>query len=100
MVDSLNLMEHKNPMIRLAFFGKMKKIVTSYNNSNLKGLDKRLFRGLFLRNLDHYDEDNISNVKMLQKLRRGLLIGNNLDEEAPTFKRAKTSFGLEELLNE
>ena len=59
MVDSLNLMEHKNPMIRLAFFGKMKKIVTSYNNSNLKGLDKRLFRGLFLRNLDHYDEDNI-----------------------------------------
>ena len=65
MVDSLNLMEHKNPMIRLAFFGKMKKIVTSYNNSNLKGLDKRLFRGLFLRNLDHYDEDNISNVKML-----------------------------------
>ena len=65
MVDSLNLMEHKNPMIRLAFFGKMKKIVNSYNNSNLKGLDKRLFRGLFFRNLDHYDEDNISNVKML-----------------------------------
>ena len=65
MVDSLNLMEHWNPMIRLAFFGKMKKIVTSYNSSSLKALDKRLFRGLFLRNLDHFDEDNLSNVKIL-----------------------------------
>eukprot|EP00347_Sterkiella_histriomuscorum_P013629 403363988 len=51
------LMESKNPMIRLVIFGKLKKMVTSYKNQKLEEIDRRLLRGLFLRNLRDFDED-------------------------------------------
>ena len=30
--DTFKLMENKNPIIRLVFFGKMKKMIMSYKN--------------------------------------------------------------------
>jgi hypothetical protein len=50
-------MESKNPIIRLVFFGRMKKMIKSYQGTKLKAIDRRLFRGLFLRNLKDFDED-------------------------------------------
>lgn len=50
-------MESKNPMIRLVFFGKIKKMMMSYQNTKIKNIDRRLFRGLFMRNLKDFDED-------------------------------------------
>lgn len=44
-------------MIRLVFFGKMKKMITSYQDDKIKKIDRRLFRGLFMRNLKDFDED-------------------------------------------
>ena len=50
-------MENKNPMIRLVLFGKMKKMIKSYEGAKFEQIDKRLFRGLFTRNLKDFDED-------------------------------------------
>ena len=61
-------MESKNPMIRLVLFGKMKKMIKSYQGMKLKNIDRRLFRGLFLKNLKDFDEDykeKISNQSLL-----------------------------------
>ena len=55
--DSLNLMESKNPMIRLVFFGKMKRAVKSYKSTKLKTIDQRLFKGLFLRRIKDFDDE-------------------------------------------
>jgi hypothetical protein len=50
-------MEYKNPSKRLAVFAKLKRMVTSYQSVKLKSIDRRLLRGLFLRNLKDFDED-------------------------------------------
>ena len=55
--DSMNLMESPNPMLRLAYFGRLKRMMTSYKNSKLKMFDRRLLRGLFIKNLKDFDED-------------------------------------------
>ena len=55
--DELKLMESKNPMIRLTIFGRIKKMITSYRNTKLRTFDRRLLRGLYLRNLKDFDEE-------------------------------------------
>ena len=50
-------MESKNPFVRLVIFGKMKRMITSFKDSKLKEIDKRLLRGLFIRKLKDFDED-------------------------------------------
>eukprot|EP00347_Sterkiella_histriomuscorum_P023757 403333491 len=54
--DTFRLMENKNPVIRLMFFGKMKKMISSYSQIKIDHVDRRLFRGLFMRNLKDFDE--------------------------------------------
>lgn len=44
-------------MLRLAYFGRLKRMMTSYKNSKLKIFDRRLLRGLFIKNLKDFDED-------------------------------------------
>ena len=51
-------MESKNPMIRLVIFGKLKRMIKSYKNIELQTIDRRLFRGLFLKNLKDFDEEH------------------------------------------
>jgi hypothetical protein len=73
--DAPSLMENKNPMIRLAYFGRIKRMVTSYRHSNLKTFDRRLLRGLFLKNLKDFDEDYndmMANQSLLARLRGAL----------------------------
>ena len=50
-------MESKNPMIRLVIYGKIKRMINSYKVAKLKAIDRRLFRGLFIKNLKEFDED-------------------------------------------
>ena len=38
--DTVKLMENKNPIIKLMMFGKIKRIVGSYQNVKLKQIDK------------------------------------------------------------
>ena len=55
-------MESKNPMIKLVFFGKLKRMVNSYLHTRLKTIDRRLLRGLFIRNLKDFDEEHNEKV--------------------------------------
>jgi hypothetical protein len=50
-------MEAKNPQLRLAVFSKIKRMIGSYKGQKVKNIDRRLLRGLFLRNLKEFDED-------------------------------------------
>ena len=65
-------MESKNPIIRLVFFGKMKKMIMSYKDQKIEDIDRRLFRGLFMRNLKDFDEEykeKISNKSLMMRLK-------------------------------
>ena len=55
--DTVKLMESENPMIRFVIYGKIKKMINSYRGTKLKEIDKRLLRGLFIKNLKDFDED-------------------------------------------
>ena len=54
---SLKMMESRNPMVRLVIFGKLKRMMKSYERVKLKTIDRRLLRGLFIRNLKDFDEE-------------------------------------------
>ena len=50
-------MEARNPQVRLAVFSKIKRMIGSYSGQKVKNIDRRLLRGLFLRNLKDFNED-------------------------------------------
>ncbi len=52
----MNLMENKNPMVRLVFFGKLKKMIQAYKSTRLNDIDKKLLRGLFVKNIKDFDD--------------------------------------------
>ena len=56
--DQMNLMESRNPMMRLRVFAKIKKIMNGYVDSNLTEVDRRVLRGLFVKNLKDFDEEH------------------------------------------
>ena len=50
-------MDNKNPLIRLSVFGRMKRMLSTYKHEDMDIIDKRLVRGLYLRNLKDFDEN-------------------------------------------
>lgn len=65
-------MECKNPIVRLAIFGRIKRMVNTFKDNKLRTFDRRLIRGLFLRNLKDFDEDYqemIANKSLLDRIR-------------------------------
>ena len=50
-------MEYKDPMMRLVIFGKIKKMMKKYQNNQINDLDRRLLRGLFLKKMRDFDEE-------------------------------------------
>ncbi len=68
----MNMMESQNPLLRLVVFGKMKKIINSYNNQKITDMDRRLLRGLFIKKLKDFDEDNrekMKNISLIDRLK-------------------------------
>lgn len=61
--DQINLMENKNPMVRLVFFGKLKKMIADYRNQKLNDTDRKLLRGLFVKRIRDFDEDYKERMK-------------------------------------
>jgi len=55
--ETLNLMESTNPMQRLVIFSKIKKMITSYRDTNIDEADRRLIRGLFVKHIKDFDEN-------------------------------------------
>ena len=50
-------MESANPLIRLAVYGRMKRMMQDYRIKKIKEVDKRLLRGIFMRHIKDFDED-------------------------------------------
>jgi hypothetical protein len=63
--DTVRLMDSSNPLIRLATFSKLKKVVTSYKDDELDTTDRRILRGLFRKNLKDFDEKHEPNLNKL-----------------------------------
>ncbi|CDW82837.1 UNKNOWN [Stylonychia lemnae] len=70
-MDTLSLMEHKNPMIRLVTYGKLKKMMQSFEGKKLQTLESNLIRGVFKRKLKDWEEKikkENSKMTLLQRL--------------------------------
>ena len=106
--DTMKLMESRNPMIKLVIFGRIKKMMKSYYGTKLKNLDRRLFRGLFVRSLKDFDEDyreNLQNKSLFHRLKfkmfpsidnddTELQWNNNSELISQTSRRQETHAGL------
>jgi GMP synthase PP-ATPase subunit len=57
MFDMVNLMESRNPMIRLVIFGKIKKIISNLKGQKISDIDRKVIRGLFVKHIKDFDED-------------------------------------------
>ena len=55
--DTIKLMDSNNPLIRLSIFGRLKKMLATYAGKKISFIDRRLFRGLYIRNLNDFDEE-------------------------------------------
>ena len=67
-------MNNDNPYIRLIIFGKIKKMMMSYVDSKLKNLDRNLIRGIYLRHLKDFEEnqkEKMENKTLYQRLTGG-----------------------------
>ena len=68
--DSVNLMEHRNPLMRLVIFGKLKKIVTGFKDQELQETDKRLIRGLFVKHIKDFDDEYREKMRSIPLMQR------------------------------
>jgi hypothetical protein len=56
-LNIVKMMDNKNPLIRLSVFGRIKRMLNTYKKEDMDIIDKRLVRGLYLRNLKDFDEN-------------------------------------------
>jgi len=76
----MNMMEQKNATLRLSVYGKIKKVINSYKDTELSDIDRKALRGLFVKHLKEFDEDHrerMSKVSLLDRLQR------NANNEVP-----------------
>ena len=66
----MNMMESKNPTVRLSVYGKIKKVMSSYKDLELTEIDRRVLRGLFVKNLKEFDEEHRERMSKLPLLER------------------------------
>ena len=76
--DIMNMMESKNATVRLSVYGKIKKVMNSYKDLKLTEIDKRVLRGLFVKNLKDFDEDHRERMSKLPLIER--LFSNDINE--------------------
>ena len=53
----IRLMENKNPLIRLTMYGKLKKMISGLKGRELEPLERNLIRGMFIRKLKDFAEE-------------------------------------------
>jgi hypothetical protein len=71
-LDTMNLMENSNPLIRLVIYGKLKKMMKAFENKKLKFIERNLMRGVFQRKLKDFQEellDQAENKSLLERLK-------------------------------
>ena len=55
-LDTVNLLDNKNPRVRLGVYSRMKKLVESYKSKELEEIDQRIIKGIFFRKNRDFDE--------------------------------------------
>ena len=68
------ILESKDPYVKISALQKMKSIISDYNGKKIKPVDRRLFRGIFMRNLKEFEEDfheRRSKMTLFEKLKEG-----------------------------
>ncbi|CDW91852.1 UNKNOWN [Stylonychia lemnae] len=79
-LDTFKLMESENPLIRLVTYGKLKKMMASFEGKKLKQTESNLIRGVFKRKLkDFQDEIKEQNEKKTLFERLKGVDSSNLD---------------------
>jgi hypothetical protein len=63
-------MENKNPMVRLITYGKVKKMMMQFQNTNIDYLEKNMMRGMFRRKLKDFAEMQKENQEYVSLLDR------------------------------
>ena len=74
MFDMVNMMESRNPMVRLAVFGRIKRVIMSMRERRITAIDRKVVRGLFIKNLKDFDEDFREKMRkktLLQRIKDG-----------------------------
>ena len=69
--DVVRLMENKNPLVRLVTYGKIKKMMKQFVNSNIEPLERNLMRGMFRRKLKDFNEhlqENHDNFSLFDRM--------------------------------
>ncbi len=72
-LDIMNLMESKKPMVRFTVYTKLKKIMNSLNDQTLSDIDRRILRGLFVKHLKDFDEEQrevMSQIPLIDRLKK------------------------------
>jgi hypothetical protein len=72
------MMESKNAAVRLSVYGKIKKVMSSYKDLELTEIDRRVLRGLFVKNLKEFDEEHRERMSKLPLLER--LLSDNINK--------------------
>jgi hypothetical protein len=70
-METLKLMESKNPMARLVVYGKLKRMMESFKNAKLLPTEKNLLRGIFVRRLKDFKEEykeKMESVTLIERL--------------------------------
>ena len=83
--DTMKLMENKNPMLRLIVYGKIKKMMMSYAGQKLKSIDKKLLRGIYVRKIKDFKEDQREkqgNKSIFQNLLEGFKLNPSFKDKA------------------
>ena len=57
----MRLMESNNPMVRLITYGKVKKMVTQFEDNKLDTMEKNMLRGMYQRKLKDFAEEQREN---------------------------------------
>ena len=57
----MRLMESNNPMVRLITYGKVKKMVTQFEDNKLDPMEKNMLRGMYQRKLKDFAEEQREN---------------------------------------
>jgi hypothetical protein len=74
-LDIMNMMESKNPMVRLTVYSKIKKVMQSYGHMQVSEIDKRVLRGLFVKNLKDFDDEQrelMSSIPLIDRIKHTL----------------------------
>jgi len=54
--DPLMMMEHKNPMVKLITYGRLKKMMKQFEEKPIDNLERNMIRGMFKRRLKDFAE--------------------------------------------